>query len=454
MRLRGLSSLSASDSSSSPMPGVAERRPSSALRGSDGGRPPRRCDPKDDFRSTDGGMALAAADGAFGDGTSAAGAASRRTTGSDSEGPGGGVGEAAAALFVSGWNLTPAGGTAEDGGAELRHRRAEVGRDEDDGLRRAAIEEHASSFDEQPSSSVAGRLPLPPAPRSLSTGDGRLEKTSTMEPVVEAREETEEEEEDIRRSRRRSAARREGRLPLEERPGRVSAGGPARRRCGRPTAAAPGDDLTDIDADPTDLPDDDLADELSSSVWQQSESLSSELSRPPRLRRPAAAAAVVVEDGARRARDLPGPAARRGPPSIPTAGDDGSSSPPPRSVPPAGGRRSSLPAAAAAVEATPTPTFPRKAAASHRGQLCSSVFHSPVWRLRLRSCITVWDGHAPPGVRGAAVFVDVVDDDKDAIGITVLVSVSFPSIVPLVYGKLWAAARLSTDFLPDATVYY
>ncbi len=420
------------------MPGVGERRPSSALRGSDGGRPPRRCDPKDDLRSTDGGMALAAAGGAFGGGTSAAGAASRRTTGSDSEGPGGGgVGEATAALFVSGWNLTPAaGGTAEDGGAELRHRRrAEVGRDEDDGLRRAAIEEHASSFDEQPSSSVAGRLPLPPAPRSPSAGDGRLEKTSTMEPVVEAREETEEEEEeeDIRRSRRRSAARREGRLPLEDRPGRVSAGGPARRRCGRPTAAAPGDDLTDTDADPTDLPDDDLAEELSSSVWQQSESLSSELSRPPRLRRPAAAAAVVVEDGARRARDLPGPAARRGPPSIPTTGDDGSSSPPPRSVPPAGGRRSSLPAAAAAVEATPTPTFPRKAAASHRGQLCSSVFHSPVWRLRLRSCITVWDGHAPSGVRRAAVFVDVLDDDKDAIGIIVLVSVSCSSIVPLVW---------------------
>lgn len=387
------------------MPGVGERRPSSALRGSDGGRASRRCDPKDDFRSTDGGMALAAADGAFGDGTSA-GAASRRTTGSDSEGPGGVVGEATAALFVSGWNLTP-GGTAEDGGAELRHRRAEVGRDEDDGLRRAAIEEHASSFDEQPSasSSVAGRLPLPP-PRSLDSTE-------------------EKEEEDIRRSRR-AAARRVGRLPLEERPGRVSAGGPARRRFGRPTATTtPGDDLTDIDIDPTDLPDDDLAELLSSSVWQQSESLSSELSRPPRLRSLAAEAAAV-EDRARRACDLPGPAAPRRPPSmIPTTGDDGSSSPPPRSVPPAGGRRSSLPAAAA----TPTPTFPRKAAASHRGQLRSSVFHSPVWRLRLRSCITGWDGHAPSGVRGAVV--DVVDDDKDAIGIIVRVSVSFASIVSL-----------------------
>jgi hypothetical protein len=221
-----------------------------------------------------------------------------------------------------------------------------------------------------------------------------------------------------------------GRLPLEERPGRVSAGGPARRRFGRPTATTtPGDDLTDIDIDidPTDLPDDDLAELLSSSVWQQSESLSSELSRPPRLRSLAAEAAVV-EDRARRACDLPGPAAPRRPPSmIPTTGDDGSSSPPPRSVPPAGGRRSSLPAAAA----TPTPTFPRKAAASHRGQLRSSVFHSPVWRLRLRSCITGWDGHAPSGVRGAAVFVDVVDDDKDAIGIIVRVSVSFASIVSL-----------------------
>jgi hypothetical protein len=244
------------------MSGVGERRPSSALRGSDGGRSPRRCDPKDDFRSTDGGMALAAADGAFGDGTSAD-AASRRTTGSGSEGSGGGVGAAAAALLVSGWNLTP-GGTAEDCGAEPRHRRAEVGRDEDDGRRREAIE-NASSFDEQPSSSVAGRLP-PPPPRSLSTGDGRLEKTS-MEPVVEATEElthdSTEEEEDSRRSRR-DAARRAGRLPLEERPGRVSAGGPARRRCGRPTTTTPGDDLTDID--PTDLPDDDLT-ELSSSVW-------------------------------------------------------------------------------------------------------------------------------------------------------------------------------------------
>jgi hypothetical protein len=42
-------------------------------------------------------------------------------------------------------------------------------------------------------------------------------------------------------------------------------------------------------------------------------------------------------------------------------------------------------------------------------------------------------------VRGAAVFVDVVDDDKDAIGIIVRVSVSFASIVSCEAerGDLW-----------------
>jgi hypothetical protein len=128
--------------------------------------------------------------------------------------------------------------------------------------------------------------------------------------------------------------------------------------------------------------------------------------------------AAVVKDGARRAGDLPG-AATRCPPLIATTGNggpmmDGSSLPTTHSFHPS--RDGTLPPRGAAAT-TPMPTFPRKAAALHNGQLWRSVFHSPVWWLHLRSCITMWYGHAPSGVRGAAVFIDVVDDNKDNIGV-------------------------------------